>query len=58
MVRTDNTYRKAIVDWSETESMIVQKLDSIQTRVSITQGFIGSSSENFTTLKFIFIIKI
>lgn len=49
VVRTDNTYRKAIVDWSETESMIVQKLDSIQTRVSITQGFIGSSSENFTT---------
>ena len=49
VVRTDNTYKAAIVDWKETEQLIQQKFKTLNESVIITQGFIGSSSENFTT---------
>jgi len=49
VVRTDNTYQAAIVDWKETEQLIQQKFKALNESVIITQGFIGSSSENFTT---------
>ena len=49
VVRTDNTYQAAIVDWKETEQLIQQKFKTLNESVIITQGFIGSSSENFTT---------
>ncbi|WP_437919574.1 aspartate kinase [Sphingobacterium sp. LRF_L2] len=47
---TDNTYREAAVDWEKTEEKIRRDLPAILDReVIITQGFIGSTSENFTT---------
>lgn len=49
VIRTDNTYQAAIVDWKETEQLIQQKFKALNESVIITQGFIGSSSENFTT---------
>ena len=49
VIRTDNTYQAAIVDWKETEQLIQQKFKTLNESVIITQGFIGSSSENFTT---------
>lgn len=49
VIRTDNTYQAAIVDWKETEQLIQQKFKVLNESVIITQGFIGSSSENFTT---------
>jgi aspartate kinase len=49
VVRTDNTYQAAKVDWEETERLVQQKFKTIRKNIIITQGFIGSSSENFTT---------
>lgn len=49
LVRTDNTYQAASVDWPETEQLIKERFNSLKENISITQGFIGSSSENFTT---------
>lgn len=47
---TDNTYREAAVDWSKTEEKIRAELPSILDEyIVITQGFLGSTSENFTT---------
>ncbi|SDM60708.1 aspartate kinase [Pedobacter antarcticus] len=49
-IKTDNSYREGIVDWEETKSGIVQHLAPLlQTSVVVTQGFIGGTSENFTT---------
>lgn len=47
---TDNTYREASVDWKKTEDKIRRDLPSIlDDYIVVTQGFIGSTSENFTT---------
>src|SRR5690606_3892796 len=47
---TDNTYMEAKVDWEKTEDKIRRDLPFIlDDNVIITQGFIGSTSENFTT---------
>jgi len=47
---TDNTYREGKVDWELTEERIRKDLPEILDQyVVITQGFIGSTSENFTT---------
>src|SRR5690606_21060537 len=47
---TDNTYREAKVDWAKTEDKIRRDLPNIlDEHIIITQGFIGSTSENFTT---------
>lgn len=49
-ILTDNTYREAVVDWSKTEEKIRAELPSILDEyIVITQGFLGSTSENFTT---------
>ncbi|WP_104381910.1 aspartate kinase [Sphingobacterium sp. HMA12] len=49
-ILTDNTYREAAVDWSKTEEKIRAELPSILDEyIVITQGFLGSTSENFTT---------
>ena len=48
VIQTDNTYRNAKVDWKKTEQQ-TQSLISNQQSLIITQGFIGSSSELFTT---------
>ena len=48
---TDNTYREAKVNWEETQDRISKKVNELFTTydVIITQGFIGSSTENFNT---------
>ncbi|WP_316781109.1 aspartate kinase [Pedobacter antarcticus] len=49
-IKTDNNYREGIVDWEETKSEIVQHLvPLLQMSIVVTQGFIGGTSENFTT---------
>lgn len=49
-ISTDNTYREAAVDWEKTEEKIRRDLPVILDNfVIISQGFIGSTSENFTT---------
>lgn len=47
---TDNTYQEGKVDWEMTENRIRKDLPEILDDYTIiTQGFIGSTSENFTT---------
>jgi len=46
LIRTDNTHRNAKVDWHTTTSLIN---DNIVSKCYVTQGFIGCTSENFTT---------
>jgi len=49
-IKTDNTYREAKIQWNETLSA-TQKLilPNLKTHIVVTQGFIGCTSENFTT---------
>jgi aspartate kinase len=51
LIQTDNTYRNAKVDWQLTEELVSKelKLSDKEHSINITQGFIGSSSELFTT---------
>ncbi|ARV09895.1 aspartate kinase [Winogradskyella sp. PC-19] len=46
-IKTDNYYRRANVNWEETQSKIIKNFDT--TILNITQGFLGSDSNNFTT---------
>lgn len=49
-IATDNTHREGQVNWQQTEDKIRRELPSIlSNQIIITQGFIGSTSENFTT---------
>ncbi|RZK13284.1 MAG: aspartate kinase [Flavobacterium sp.] len=49
-IKTDNNYRQANVDWEKTQLEIDRGLKSLmQNNIVVTQGFIASSSENFTT---------
>nr|WP_121271643.1 aspartate kinase [Pedobacter schmidteae] len=49
-VHTDNTYREGLVNWEKTEAEVQKKLvPLLENHIVITQGFIGSTSENFTT---------
>ena len=49
-IHTDNNHREAGVRWAETEQAIRERIPALlQERTLITQGFIGSTSENFTT---------
>lgn len=49
-IHTDNTYREGAVDWSKTTAAIQSQVPSIiEQQIAITQGFIGGTSENFTT---------
>ncbi|MBT8323863.1 MAG: aspartate kinase, partial [Winogradskyella sp.] len=46
-IKTDSYYRRANIDWDKTQKNIIEGLD---TKVlNITQGFIGSDTNNFTT---------
>lgn len=50
ILKTDDTYREAIVDWDKTESLmnsIVKPM--VKDSIIVSQGFIGSTSENCTT---------
>ena len=46
LIRTDNAYRNAKVDWKTTVSFINNQ---IKEKHTVTQGFIGCTSENFTS---------
>lgn len=46
-IKTDSTYRDAQVNWDRTQEKILNYLDP--KKLNITQGFIGSDSNNFTT---------
>ena len=44
-VKTDNTYREGVVNWSQTE----ENISALKQNLSyVTQGFIGSDENNFT----------
>ena len=48
---TDNTYREAKVHWGLSRQLLSKKISPFLTEnhIVITQGFIGSTSENYTT---------
>ncbi len=46
-IKTDNSYRDAIVNWEKTQQSIAEGIDKNQ--LYITQGFLGSDDNNFTT---------
>lgn len=48
-IATDNTFREGKVDWAKTAKTIESLRPLLQQQVGITQGFIGSTPEGFTT---------
>lgn len=46
-IKTDNNYRDGNVNWQQTEKQISENLNKTQNY--ITQGFLGSDDNNFTT---------
>ena len=47
IIKTDNNYRDVKVNWERTQSLISNKLK--KGKLYITQGFLGSDDNNFTT---------
>ncbi|NKI30840.1 aspartate kinase [Croceivirga thetidis] len=47
LIKTDNSYRDAQVNWDSTEQRVSEKVEPAQ--LNITQGFLGSDENNFTT---------
>lgn len=47
LIKTNNSYRDAQVNWSTTESQVNSKINT--GKLNITQGFLGSDENNFTT---------
>lgn len=51
IIKTDNNFRDAKIDWQKTEANFSEKLDFQKNSIFITQGFIGADFEgNSTTL--------
>nr|WP_294898980.1 aspartate kinase [uncultured Pedobacter sp.] len=49
-IQTDNVYREAHINWGKTAELIQKDIPKIlENSFAITQGFIGNTSENFTT---------
>ncbi|HLP56769.1 MAG TPA: aspartate kinase [Fluviicola sp.] len=50
-IRTNHTYREGEVDWGKTETIIKNQLlpEFKLKRIAVTQGFVGHTSEGFTT---------
>jgi aspartate kinase len=49
-IHTDNTYREGVVQWSKTKESINAAIPALlQKGIVVTQGFLGGTSENFTT---------
>jgi len=49
-IHTDNTYREGIVQWEKTRSSIQLNIPAhLEYGFIVTQGFLGGTSENFTT---------
>ncbi len=52
IIRTDSTYREAQIDWESTEENVQKKIVNdvlASNKLAITQGFIGSTTDNQTT---------
>ncbi len=49
-IHTDNTYREGMVQWDKTRASIQNEIPALlQNGMVVTQGFLGGTSENFTT---------
>ncbi|MEZ5055346.1 MAG: hypothetical protein R2807_11410 [Chitinophagales bacterium] len=50
VMKTDDTYREAVVDWTKTQSLMDSIVKPMATdSIVVTQGFIGCTPENCTT---------
>lgn len=51
VIKTDNTYREGKINWEQTEKLSNKLISELfaKNQVIVTQGFIGGTSENFTT---------
>ena len=47
LIKTDNNYRDAKVNWDRTQDEVSKQVD--MSKLNITQGFLGSDENNFTT---------
>ncbi|MBC8769073.1 aspartate kinase [Arenibacter sp. BSSL-BM3] len=47
LIKTNDDYRDAIVNWEKTQLNVTEKID--KRKLNITQGFLGSDDNNFTT---------
>ena len=47
LIKTDSNYRDVRVDWDRTQKLVSEKVD--KNKLYITQGFLGSDDNNFTT---------
>ncbi|MBU2905309.1 aspartate kinase [Arenibacter algicola] len=47
LIKTNDDYRDAIVNWEKTQKNVTEKVD--KRKLNITQGFLGSDDNNFTT---------
>lgn len=47
LIKTDAAYRDALVDWEQTQKLITKNVR--KKALNITQGFLGSDENNFTT---------
>jgi len=49
-IHTDNTYREGVVQWAKTKESILKDIPAMLAKsIVVTQGFLGGTSENFTT---------
>ncbi|MCX2575146.1 aspartate kinase [Pedobacter sandarakinus] len=49
-IQTDNTYREGKIDWAKTQQKIQNGLTPLlKDNIIVTQGFIGGTTENYTT---------
>lgn len=48
-IHTDNTYREGLIDWDKTINSVQKLKEQKDSQIFISQGFIGGTSENFTT---------
>jgi len=48
-IHTDNSYREGIIDWDKSAASILPLKEQFKNQIIISQGFIGGTSENFTT---------
>ena len=49
IVRTDNNFRDAVIDWKHTTKVAKEMIDFDKSNIYITQGFIGATDDNEST---------
>ncbi len=47
LIKTDDNYRDANINWEKTQENVSKRID--QKKLNVTQGFLGSDENNFTT---------